>query len=125
MTWAAAAFIVLAFLALLQASGVVQRAGEVAQRSKQAIAVVRDRSMSDLEKEAAMQAHSKALFKQFLAITALAALALGAPIAVVAGMHAFGLVDFDAALDCTMSWQVLVGATVVGALALRLTRSGA
>ena len=125
MTWAAAAFVVLAFLALLQVLGVVQRALEVTRRSKQALGVIRDPAMSDLQKEAAMQAHAKALFKQFFVITAAAAVALAAPVAAVAGLHACGLVDFGAALDRTMSWQVLVGATVVGALVLRSTRSRA
>ena len=123
MTWAAAAFVVLAFLAALQASGVPRRAAEVANRARQAIGIVRDRTLSDLDKETAMRAHSKALFAQFLVITAWVAVAIGAPLAAVAGLHQLGVVDLDQTLDRTMSWQVLVGATVVGALGLRMTRS--
>lgn len=79
--------------------------------------------MSDSDKEAAVQAHSKALFGQFFIITASAAFALAAPIAVVAGMSWLKLVDFEAVLDRTMSWPMLVIATAGGLAMWRLLRS--
>ena len=123
MTWAAAAFLVLAFFWLLHVTGVPRRAADVVARARAAASVVRDQQMSDIDKEAAVQAHSKALFGQFFLITASAALALAAPAAVVAGMSWLGLVGFEAVLDRTMSWPMLIIATAGGLAMWRLLRS--
>lgn len=123
MTWAAAAFLVLAFFWILHLAGVPRRAADVVTRARAAFGVVRDQEMSDLDKEAAVQAHSKALFGQFLVITASAALALAAPTAVVAGLSWLDFVDFEAVLDHTMSWPMLAFATAGGLVMWRLLRS--
>lgn len=122
MSWAAAAFLVGAFFYLLHLLRVPARAADVVARARQAVAVIRARELDDAQKEAAVQAHSKALFGQFLVITIFAAVALAAPLSVIAALQTFGVVDFDEALARTMSWQVLVGATVLGLLMWRLLR---
>jgi len=122
VTVAAALFLVLGFLALLAALRVPSRAGDVVSRSRQALADLRSATMDELEKEQAVQAHAKALFGSFFVITALSAVALAAPAGVVWLMAASGLVDFDAALDATLSWPVLGGATVAGLAVVWLRR---
>ena len=122
MTWTAAAFVVAAFFWLLQVLRVPARAGDVVARSRDALRVMRDSDLGEDAKEAAVQAHAKALFGQFFAITGSAAIALAAPLGVVGALHAAGVVSFDAVVDRTMSWPVLVGATVVGLVAWRALR---
>ena len=114
MTWAAALFLVVAFMALLGAFGVPARAGAAVARSRAAIADLRNRALSDLDKEQAMQAHSRALFGLFLVITALSALALLLPSLLVWLGAVAGWYGFEAALDATLSWPILLGACVLG-----------
>lgn len=122
MSWAAAAFVIGAFFWLLQLLRVPARAADVVTRSRQALQTMRDRALDDDAKEAAIQGHAKAMFGQFLMITIAAAAALTAPLGVVGALHAAALVDFDEVIERTMSWPVLVGATVLGLAAWRALR---
>ncbi|MCB9885794.1 MAG: hypothetical protein H6838_09890 [Planctomycetes bacterium] len=119
MTWIAAAFLVVSFLVILQLLRVPARVAEISSVSRSALRTVRDPALSDADKEKAMRAGSLRLFVLF-AIIALATLAaLAAPAAVVGLAAAAGLVDFEAVLACTLSWQILLGATVVGVIVMR------
>ncbi len=122
MTVAAALFLVLGFLALLAALRVPPRAAVAIARARSAVADLRSTTMDDLEKEQAVQGHAKALFGAFLMITGLSAVALLAPAAVVWLLSSQGLVDFDAAVEATLSWPILVGATAAALVALRIGR---
>lgn len=122
MTWLAAALVVGGFLWLLHLLRVPPRAADVVARARDALRVLRSRELGDEAKEAAMQAHAKAMFGQFFVITAAAAVALAAPLAALYALHAAGLVAFDAALERTVSWPVLVGATVIGLATWRALR---
>ena len=125
MTVAAALFLVLAFLALLAVLRVPARAGAAIARARQAMADLRSKELDDDQKERAVQAHALALFGAFALLTALTAVALLLPAGVVWLAAQAGAVDFDAALDCTMSWPVLLVATVAAVVALRFRRKEA
>lgn len=125
MTWAAAAFVVVAFLVLLQVLAVPERAAGIVRRSRDALRIVRDASLGDDHKEAAMQAHAKALFVQFLIVTAASAIALVVPLALVFALDAAGIVGFDDVMTHTVSWPMLAGATLLGVLVLKWPRSRA
>lgn len=118
MIWTAALLLVLACLGLLRVLRVPQRAAAVLVRTKQAVADIRSKTLSDLDKERAMRAHSVALFGQFLLITALTLLALAIPAGVVWLLGKAELIDFEAVLDATLSWSVLLVATIAGFVVL-------
>lgn len=120
MTWIAAAFLVVGFLVLLQLLCVPTRVGEIGAASREALRTLRDRGLSDAEKEKAMRAGSLRLFGLFLRIAAATVLALAVPAGLVALLAWTGAVDFEEVLARTLSWQILVGATVVGVVAMRL-----
>ena len=120
MTWIAAAFLVVSFLVLLQLLRVPARAAEVTRVGRRALATVRDRTLSDEEKEQAMRAGSLRLLVLFVVIALATAAALAIPAGLVALMAVAGWVDFDVAIERTLSWQILVGATIVGLIAMRL-----
>lgn len=122
MIWAAAFLLVMGFLALLFAFGVPDRAKAAIDRSRQALAVVRDKQLSDLEKEKAMQEHAKRMFGLFATITLTSALALAIPVGIVALLDYAQVLDMQTVLDRTLSWQVLVAATVIGLAAFAVRR---
>jgi hypothetical protein len=114
MTIAFALLLVLSFLLLLGAFGVLRRAKSVFARTRQALADVRSRELDELQKEQAMQAHAKALFVAFAIVTGASLAALAVPLAIVALAAATGIVDFDQVLAATMTWPILLAATVAG-----------
>ncbi len=122
MTWAAAAFIVLGFMAIAQLLRIPARAGEAVNQSKSALTILRNKELDELEKEKAVQAFATRLFLLFLVLTVTAAIALAIPIGIVWLGDLMGIVDFEQALDQTLSWQVLLGATVLGGLILLIPR---
>jgi ABC-type sugar transport system permease subunit len=111
---ATALVLVMAFMALISLAGVPARAKAVIARSQQALADMRNKELTELEKEHALQAHARSLFVAFFWITLLSAIALLIPLGIVLLLAHFEVVDFEAVLDATMSWPVLLIATVVG-----------
>jgi hypothetical protein len=101
-------------LLLVGAFGVLRRAKSVFARTRQALADVRSRELDELQKEQAMQAHAKALFVAFAIVTGASLAALAVPLAIVALAAATGIVDFDQVLAATMTWPILLAATVAG-----------
>jgi hypothetical protein len=120
---AAALFIVAGFLVVARCCGLLGRASRTFTHSREALAVVRDRSLDDLAKEQAMQTHAKGLFGLFAAITAISAVSLGVPLGVVWLLDLAGLVDLAAACDALRTWPVLVAGVVLGWLIWRPARA--
>jgi hypothetical protein len=61
------------------------------------------------------------LFLLFLLLTLGAALALALPAGVIWILDVLQVVSLRAVIDVTLSWQFLLGSTLVGVLAWRLT----
>ncbi len=122
MTWIAALGLVLAFMALISLFGVVARARQVIARSRQALADIRSTSLSELDKEHAVQAHARSLFSSFLVITLLSAVALAIPIGLIALLGAVDVVNYDSVLEATLSWQILLSATVIAAVMIAVSK---
>ncbi|MCA8977429.1 MAG: hypothetical protein KDC98_22090 [Planctomycetes bacterium] len=120
MTWIAAAFLVASFLVLLQVMRVPSRVAEIGAVGRSALRTIRDPDLSDADKEKAMRAGSLRLFGLCGLIVIAVVAALAVPAGLVALVALTGLVDFDAALERTLSWQILVGATLVGLFGMRL-----
>lgn len=122
MTWVAAAFLVVAFLLLLQWLGLPAQVAAIGATARSALHLLRDAAASDAEKERAMRASSVRLFLLALRLLLATAVALLVPGGVVALLAACGLVDFEAVLARTLSWQILLGASVLGVVVLRVGR---
>lgn len=120
LEWVAAALLVGGFILLLKPFRVIDNARAVLQLSGQVAAMLRDKSLSDLDKEKAMQRHSLGFFKGFCLITLGGAAALLVPFALVWLLDLAGLVSLEEALRVTMEWPFLIGATVVGIAVLVL-----
>ena len=120
MTWIAAAFLVVSFLALLQLMRVPARVTEIGQVGRSALRTMRDPGLSDADKEKAMRAGSLRLFALFAIIALATVVALAVPGGIVALVATSGLVDFETVIARTLSWQILLGGTVVGLVAMRL-----
>jgi len=122
LTWAAAAFLVIAFLVLLQLQRVPARVAEIGATSKAALRTLRDPAASDAEKEQRMRSSSLQLFALSARISFATLVALALPAAIVALLAAGDLVDFETVLLRTLSWPILVGGTALGLLCMRLLR---
>ena len=101
-------------MSLLSLLRVPTRAQAVVARSRQAIADMRSTSLNELEKEHAVQAHARSLFRSFFVITVLSAVALGLPVGLVALLASLEVVEFDVVMAATLSWPILLAATAIG-----------
>jgi hypothetical protein len=122
LTWAAAAFLVVGFLVLLQLQRVPAYVTEIGTTSQAALRTLRDATASDAEKELRMRQSSLRLFALAGRITLATLIALAVPTGLLALLAAGELVDFEAVLLHTLSWQILLGGTLLGLLCMRLLR---
>lgn len=122
MALAGAIFLVVGFVALVRIFGLVTKCGDVFGLVRSSLAVVRNPSMDDEAKESALQSNAKRLFSLFFLLTTGAVLALALPTGVIWILDALHVLSLDAVIKVTLSWQFLLGSTLVGILAVRLTR---
>jgi hypothetical protein len=114
VTWAAALFVVVAFIALAGLLQIPVRAQEVLGRSRRALADLRDPALEERAKERAVQGHALRLLWLFVVLTLSATLALALPLGVIALLDSAGLVSLRAVLELTVSWPFLIGTFVLG-----------
>jgi hypothetical protein len=122
MALAGALFLVVGFVLLVRAFGLIAKCGDVLDLVQSSLGVLREPSLDDDARERALQSHAKRLFALFFLLTAGAALALALPAALIWVLDALGLVSFDAVVDMTLSWQFLLATTLVGTAAWWLMR---
>lgn len=101
------------FIALFKLFRLTQAAKQTMAAAQEALGVMQDATKDDDEKEAAMQALAKRLFGYFFILTAGSIAALGIPAGAVWGLDRLQLVPFQAVIDVTISWEFLLGTTVV------------
>ena len=122
MALAGAIFLVVGFVALIRIFGLVRKCGEVLDLARASLAVMRNPSLDDAHKERELQSHATRLFSLFVLLTAGAGLALALPAGMIWILDALEVVSLRAVLDVTLSWQFLLGSTLVGVAAWRMTR---
>jgi len=122
MALAGAIFLVVGFVALVRMFGLIRRCGEVFDLARASLAVLRNPSLDDEAKESALQSHATRLFSLFFLLTVGAGLALALPAGIIWILDALRVVSLRAVLDCTLSWQFLLGSTLAGVAAWRLIR---
>ena len=124
INYAAAIFLVLAFIGILKLCKIVENSVRVIDITRQSIADLRDSTLDDDAKESAMQSHAKHLFGLFFLVTLAGLAAVFVPLAVIWICDYFGLLSLDEVIGVTLSWPFLVGSTVVIGALLFLKRSG-
>ena len=83
MNFALALFVVVGFATTIEYFDLPDRARTVGKRSNRSLAVLRDDSLDDREKEKALQSQSRELFRLLSILTGGSALALGLPLGIV------------------------------------------
>jgi len=127
LTWDAGVLVVglstiAAFIAAFHVSGLVARARAAVTVASQAMAVIVEKTLDDEVKERLVQRAAIRLFGQFALITLTAIMVLAVPGVVMWVGDVMGLAPFTAASDFLLSWQVLIGASVVMLAAVWLVR---
>jgi len=118
LTWNAGILVVglasmAAFVAAFRVSRLVTQARAVVTVASQAMAVIAEKTLNDEEKQRLVQRAALHLFGQFFLITLTAILMLAVPGVIIWVGDLIGLAPFAAVTDLLLSWQIIVGATVL------------
>jgi hypothetical protein len=108
---------VLAFVAVLRATGAVSIASAAAREARGASAILRSPVLSDLEKELRSRRAASRLFVAFLKIAGIGAVALAASFAIVWAGAASGFYALDDAVAVAGDWPFILGASAAATLA--------
>lgn len=115
-----AVFVVVGFAVTIERLRLPTRAREVSQHSTECLRVLRDESLSDADKEAALQERSRQLFRLLGILAGGSVLALGLPLAVVWLFGQMGVGSYGGTLGVLQRLDFLAATTVVGLLAYLL-----
>lgn len=118
MIYLAAALLLALFCWSLRRSGAVESAGNAVGIARSAFATLRDRALSDDEKERAARAFSARLLAQGVAIFGRLALAAALPLGLVLLLLLGGVVSLAALTGVLESWTFLTLSTAAVAAAL-------
>jgi uncharacterized membrane protein YkgB len=122
VNWVGGAFIVFAFFGLLKAFRVIEVSKDVITLSSTVMSTMTDNSMSDLEKEKAMQSFSIRFFKYFISILIGSALAIAIPVLVLWGLQQLGLLSLDDIIATTLTWEFITISCLLGLALLTIPR---
>ena len=112
MTLAAVVLASAAFLVALRLSRLERFAVDALASFRHAVAAMRNDTLADDEKERIVQQSAVRLIKHFATITLIGAAVLAAPVGVLLALDALGVASFQAAIDLSLRWEVIVGASV-------------
>ena len=118
MTWNAGILVVglasmAAFVAAFRVSRLVTQARAVVTVASQAMAVIAEKTLNDEEKQRLVQRAALHLCGQFLLITLTAIVVLAVPGVVIWVGDLIGLAPFAGVTDLLLSWELIIGATVL------------
>lgn len=117
-----ATFVVVGFAVTLESLHLPARACEVGQCSTECLDVLRDDSLSDREKEEALQQRARRLFKLLGILVGGSALALGLPLLGIWLVEQLGIGSYGRTLAVLQRIDFLSGVTVVGVLGYLVVR---
>lgn len=109
--------VVVGFAAVLEWLDLPAHARNVGQRSQDCLAVLQNASLTDREKEEALQTQTKHLFRLLGILTGGSLLALGAPLGLVWGLNQLGVGTFAGVLAILQRLDFLAGTLVAGVIA--------
>lgn len=108
---------VLVFVALLRVFDAAGVGGRAVRTARAAAATLRDRSLTDDEKERAARTAAMGLFRSFVAIAMIGIVALAAPALLLWAGSAAGFYSMDALVATATGWPFLLGSTLVAVVA--------
>ena len=112
--------VVVGFAAVLELLRLPSHARDVSQRSQDCLGILRDDSLTDREKEEALQTQTKHLFRLLGILGGGSLLALGGPLGAVWGLNQLGLGTFSGVLRILQRLDFLAGTVVAGVIAYAL-----
>ena len=112
--------VVVGFAAILELLDLPSHARDVSHRSQDCLGVLRDDSLTDREKEEALQTQTKHLFRLLGILGGGSLLALGGPLGAVWGLNQLGLGTFSGVLRILQRLDFLAGTVVAGVIAYAL-----
>ena len=112
-----AVFVVVGFAVTIERLHLPARARDVSRHSTASLNVLRDESLSDADKEAALQDRSRHLFRLLGILAGGSILALGLPLGIVWLLGQVGVGSFGGTLAVLQRVDFLAGTTVLGLLA--------
>lgn len=112
MTAFAAVVAVVSLVIAFRLLNVWPTAAEVLVVTRRAAAVITDGLVDDDAKEREVRAASKRLLRQFVVITARAAVVLAVPAAALLGFDALGLAPVEEVTAFLLRWEVILAGTV-------------
>jgi len=122
MNFALAVFVVVGFAATIEYFKLPDRARTVGKRSSRSLAVLRDDSLGDREKEKVLQSQSRELFWLLGVLVGGSALALGLPLGIVWLLGQMGIGSFWGTMSILERLDFLAGVTAVGGAGYFLMR---
>lgn len=122
INWIGALAAVVAFFQLLKHFRVIAVSAQVIAQSGDVVAILNNRTLSDLEKEKSMQRFSVQFFTAFLRILAGSAGALAIPTAALWLLEKAGALHLDEVMSTAHSWPFLAVSVALGIAMLRLNR---
>lgn len=117
MPWLGAAILVVGFAVVVRFSGLIGRSKAVVAAAQRSLAVMRDVSLSDEQKEVQLQHNALLLFKLFLFLTIAGTASVLLPSLVVYGFDQLGWLDWDEVLDVALSVRFLAATSVLAVTA--------
>lgn len=117
-SWLAAFGLLAVFVLLARAFGLTERSRTVLATTRESMAVMRAPSMSDAQKEAALQANAISLLKSFVTLSAGLAVAALLPAGMLWLCDRLGWLSFDRVLGVSLSPAFLIVSVVLVVLTL-------
>ena len=113
---------VAAFVAAFRVSGLATRVRGAVMVASQAMSVIAEKTLDDDEKQRLARRAALQLFGQFFLITLTAILVLAVPGVVIWAADLIGIAPFGAVTALLLSWEIIIGATVLILAAVWLGR---
>jgi len=113
VTIAAAVAVVVLFGVLIHALHVIPRTKTIIDTSRNVIATVNNRTLSDDEKENLLQTSAKNLLVLLFILIVTSAISALAPLAVVWLFETFGLLSLQSVIETLLRWDFMVVMTVL------------
>lgn len=115
-----AMIVVAGFAAVLELLHLPSHARDVARRSRDCLGLLQNDSLTDREKEEALQSQTKHLFRLLGILGGGSLLALGGPLSAVWGLNQLGMGTFSGVLRILQRLDFLAGTVVAGVIAYAL-----
>ena len=107
------AILVLGFVLFMVLLDLVGQSRKVLDTVQQAFVTLGDPGLDDRQKETRLRGQAGRLFKLFFIIVGICMIALGVPLAIVWLMDKLGWLNLKHVIDMTLSWQFIVGASII------------